>query len=556
MSAASLPAGAREPSAIALIEEAVHLLRRASPGTLALYYLGAVPWVLGLLFFWAHTTWLAPTPATVAWAALGLAALFTLLKVAQVEFCARLWAQRLGQPPPRLGLRREWQVAEQQLRLQPWGLPVLLLAAVVGLPFGWLYAFYQNAVVLGGISREKNIGLRDEAWAQAMAWPKQNHVGLLCLSLLALAILGNVASAFWVVPWLANRLLGIDNLFGTRGWWMVNTTFLASVVMLAWLAVDPLIKAFYVLRVFHGRARSTGEDLLEEFAVAKTVRRVALAVMVLALSWPATPRLAAETIPPPAAPKRIDPAELNRAIDRVLAQRDFEWRLRPVPVPAQAEEESAGPIAQFFRTGVEIVREIGRSIGQGAGHVIDWLDRVLHLKDQSGRMRTGSTGLSWALLRVMLYLLIAAAVVLIGVVAWMMWKQSRREGSPTVKARAVAAAEPDLNDENVHAAHLPADGWLALARERMAAGEWRLALRALYLATLAGLAADGLISLAKFKTNLDYERELRRRALTRNELVARFAARRRMFEDVWYGHTAPVEPAVRGWLAELEAPSA
>ena len=257
MSAASLPAGAREPSAIELIEEAVHLLRRASPGTLALYYLGAVPWVLALLFFWAHTTWFAPTPATVAWAALGLAALFVWLKVAQVEFCARLWAQRLGQLPPRLGLRREWQVAEQQLRLQPWGLPVLLLAAVVSLPFGWLYAFYQNAVVLGGISRERNIGLRDEAWAQAMAWPKQNHVGLLCLSLLALAILGNVATAFWVVPWLANRLLGIDNLFGTRGWWMVNTTFLASVVMLAWLAVDPLMKAFYVLRVFHGRARST-----------------------------------------------------------------------------------------------------------------------------------------------------------------------------------------------------------------------------------------------------------------------------------------------------------
>jgi len=90
----------------------------------------------------------------------------------------------------------------------------------------------------------------------------------------------------------------------------------------------------------------------------------------------------------------------------------------------------------------------------------------------------------------------------------------------------------------------------------MAAREWRLALRALYLATLAGLAADGLISLAKFKTNLDYERELRRRALTRHELVARFAARRKMFEDVWYGHAAPVEPAVRGWLAELEAPSA
>jgi len=310
-----------------------------------------------------------------------------------------------------------------------------------------------------------------------------------------------------------------------------------------------------VLRVFHGRARSTGEDLLEEFAAAKTVRRVALAVLALALCWPAAPRLAAETIPPPATPKRIDPAELDRAIDRVLAQRDFEWRLRPVRTPAQTEEEAAGPIARFFRTGVEIIREIGRSIGRGVGQAAEWLDGLFRSKDPSSRSRAGSTGLSWVLLRVMLYVLIAAAVVLIGVVAWLMWKQSRRSASPTVTARAVAA-EPDLNDENVQAAHLPADGWLALARERMAAGEWRLALRALYLATLAGLAADGLISLAKFKTNLDYERELRRRALTRNELVARFAARRRMFEDVWYGHAAPAEPAVRGWLTELEAPPA
>ena len=555
MRATSRPEGVREPSAIQLIEEAVHLLRRASPSTLALYYLGAVPWVLGLLFFWAHATWFAPTPATVAWAALGLAGLFTLVKVAQVEFCARLWAQRLGQPPPQLGLRRAVRVAEEQLRLQPWGLPVLLFAAVISVPFGWLFAFYQNAVVLGGIGREKNARLRDEAWAQALAWPKQNHLGLLCLSLLALAVLGNVATAFWAAPWLANRLLGIGNLFGVRGWWMFNTTFFASVVMLAWLAVDPLVKTFYVLRVFHGRARSTGEDLLEEFATAKTVRRVALAVLALGLFWPAAPQLTAETTPPPAVPMRVDPAALDRAIDRVLAQRDFAWRLRPVRTPAQAGEEAAGPVARFFRTGVEIVREIGRAIVRGVGHVIDWIERLFRSKDQNSRPQAGSAGISWALLRVMLYVLIAAAVVLIGVVAWLMWKQGRRQATPTVNARAIAA-EPDLSDENVQAAQLPADGWLALARERMAAREWRLALRALYLATLAGLAADGLISLAKFKTNLDYERELRRRALARNELVARFAARRRMFEDVWYGQAAPVEPEVRGWLAEQETPPA
>ena len=101
-----------------------------------------------------------------------------------------------------------------------------------------------------------------------------------------------------------------------------------------------------------------------------------------------------------------------------------------------------------------------------------------------------------------------------------------------------------------------ADGWLALAREQMERGEWRLALRALYLATLARLAGEGLISLATFKTNLDYEREVRRRALSRAEVVTRFAARRREFEAVWYGREHPGESHVRAWMAELERPIA
>lgn len=37
-----------------LIEEATHLLRTAPAATLAVYYLGAIPFVLGLLYFWAE----------------------------------------------------------------------------------------------------------------------------------------------------------------------------------------------------------------------------------------------------------------------------------------------------------------------------------------------------------------------------------------------------------------------------------------------------------------------------------------------------------------------
>ncbi len=107
-----------EPKGLELIEEAVHLVRGAPVATLAIYYAGAVPFVLGLLFFWAHTTWFQPTGDQVAWAALGLVVLFAAMKVAQAEFCARLMATRLGTSAPPWSWARARKLAIAQMRLR------------------------------------------------------------------------------------------------------------------------------------------------------------------------------------------------------------------------------------------------------------------------------------------------------------------------------------------------------------------------------------------------------------------------------------------------------
>jgi hypothetical protein len=205
-----------------------------------------------------------------------------------------------------------------------------------------------------------------------------------------------------------------------------------------------------------------------------------------------------------------------------------------------------------------MVQDVFRAIGRTWRKITDWWDEHFSRadgKETPAKDADGGGAGAVAALRLLLYLFIGAAVVIIAWVIWLMVKHGKRGAMPVLTARAVAAAAPDLRDENVQAAMLPTDGWMALAREQMGRGEWRLAWRALYLAKLARLAAEGLISLARFKTNLDYERELRRRALSRAEIVARFAERRRGFEDVWYGRAEPGEAAVREWLAELERPS-
>jgi hypothetical protein len=69
----------------------------------------------------------------------------------------------------------------------------------------------------------------------------------------------------------------------------------------------------------------------------------------------------------------------------------------------------------------------------------------------------------------------------------------------------------------------------------MEKGELRLALRAFYLATLAYLAGQELITIAKYKSDREYELELRRRSHTQPHLSGAFAENRAFFESVWYG---------------------
>jgi hypothetical protein len=179
-----------------------------------------------------------------------------------------------------------------------------------------------------------------------------------------------------------------------------------------------------------------------------------------------------------------------------------------------------------------------------------WLDRLF----PGGKPSDGAAGASTSSsgVRTMLYIFVAAALGLIGVIGYLVFTRAKAQGRPTIEATQTPPAQPDLADENIHAGQLGTEEWVELARAKLAQGEWRLAWRALYLATLSRLAADGLVSLAKSKTNLDYEREVRRRSLGRSEITDGFAARRVAYEDVWYGQFNADEARARAWLAEME----
>jgi len=131
-------------------------------------------------------------------------------------------------------------------------------------------------------------------------------------------------------------------------------------------------------------------------------------------------------------------------------------------------------------------------------------------------------------------------VILLAFLAWRAWKQRRPQrviGDTAVKT------VPDITREDLDATELREDGWLQLARELTETGERRLALRALYLATLSLLARQELLTIAKYKSDREYEQELRRRSHTRPAVTGFFSENRVLFENAWYG-LHEVTPAI------------
>jgi hypothetical protein len=258
---------------------------------------------------------------------------------------------------------------------------------------------------------------------------------------------------------------------------------------------------------------------------------------------------AAETARPVQA---VDPIQLDRAIDQILSGSDFDWRLRPLP--AKEQEGEAGAVKTFVREAIKQLQRVRRWIGQTWEDLRSWMRRLF---PDSGAVETPkSTAAAGSIVETLVWIFLILLGLAFAAVLVLAWKRRQPARPQLLRARAIRAAAPDLQDESTHASQLPMEGWLALAREQMSRGEWRLAWRALFLASLARLSAQGLIALAKFKTNLDYEREVRRRGAGQTELVSWFSHRRDAFESVWYGRAGVIETEAREWLTELEKPLA
>ena len=516
-----------------LIEQAVHLLRTAPAASLATYAAGTLPFTLGFIYFLGDMSRSAFALRHMPGATLGMSLLYLWMKFTHAIFAAQLSSQLAGQPGPALTFARCRRIFFQQAALQPAALFLLPLAFVATVPFGWVYAFFQSLTAVGGTNSDPQplSRLISQASRQAALWPRQNHLVLLILSGFSFLVFLNYTVTAFVLPGLVRSFFGMESMFTLSGWNLFNTTFFAVMFGLTFASVAPIFKAVYVLRCFYGESLSSGEDLKAELRRLGTAAAALTAAMILFFPTAncgaaADARLKSEPANSESAAAlqaqsgtALSPVELDRTVKEVLAQRKYAWRLPRDKAPPGEDSFWTVWMEQFR----EWLADLWRSL-------VDFLRKFFRI---GVRPHNPGEGYGWiTTLHLMLYVLAAGIILALALILYRAWRTRRRQ--QTIQAQPVAPS-PDVADENVGADQLPEDGWMRLASELLERGELRLALRALYLGSLAHLASRNLVTLARFKSNRDYERELQRRSHAIPGLLPAFKENVSALEAAWYG---------------------
>jgi hypothetical protein len=492
---------------VILLEHAVHLLRRAPAAAWIWHFAGSAPFGLAVLFFWNAVTNPRTSGATAAAASLGMALLLVWMNCCRAQFAIRLRALASGGSLDVRQAARLGMVIPNQSFLAATKLIVLPLSILVLFPLAGVVAYYRYAAALNttdGSARARKLARLDQA---------QSWILLLLLQFLGLVVAVNVTLALALLPYGVRMLTGYESSFTRSGiFYFLNPLFVMVVAVVTWMVFDPLVQAVYTLRCFHLESLETGADLR---AVLRRIRAATLAGVGCVLLLLAIPTLNAA----------ISRERLEQSIQQAAQSPEYDWRLPPKQVqPGKSwlVETVDRMLAQF--------RSLGESIGDVIDRFIRWLMQQFGGKPLEPRPGAPPAGLHGSV-----YLLIAVTLAAAAIFIWRALRPRPATIEPTAN---LGAAAVQLDAEELSPDRLPEEQWIELAEQCLREENYRLALRALYLANLAWLGRREILTLHAGKTNYEYEKEMRRRGRAIPESHGLFAANIAVFERAWYGTRA------------------
>ncbi|MCY1045194.1 DUF4129 domain-containing protein [Corallococcus sp. bb12-1] len=212
---------------------------------------------------------------------------------------------------------------------------------------------------------------------------------------------------------------------------------------------------------------------------------------------------------------RVDARAATDRARSILARPEFQDR--PEKDPKEPKEEKVPEEPGWWR---QFIDKLGK-----------WLEELFRRKDPLPKPRETALPLSGgAAADVVVVALVALTLAVLGVVVVSILKRRRVESGPGLEVSTVDAAALAGNPD--HALSRPPEGWAHLADALAARGEYREAVRNLYLALLSRLHRDGAILYDETLSNWDYLRAFRGRP----EVKAPFRELTRRFDFAWYGN--------------------
>ncbi|MBL7645183.1 MAG: hypothetical protein JNK74_03225 [Candidatus Hydrogenedentes bacterium] len=571
-----------EISALLLVEEALQLLLRTGVVAASLYVMGTLPFVVAAVYYWSAMTHSPDAHAFASTGALMLALLFVVMKTFQSRFAQHLRATLVDGELTPWTFGQFFRTLCRQALIHATVIVVYPIGMVTLIPMAYSIAWYQNATLLddGGAGGVRQ--LARDALGQAILWPRQNHallwlcsplmvvgggivylvtfpvldglqqgldqlsffmslgtfygilflIAMLPLSPVATTLaMGIGATVFFGIEFF-HILTGADTLYARNpGALADNTVFTAMICGLTYLALDPVLKAAYALRCHNGFSQKTGVDLQVSLQRIRSQRALRAATALLVIAFGAgLPGYAQEAQPETSPPA----ASLDSALRQELEEARYTWRM-----PREAAPDAELPwLLQALDDFVQDLRDRAKAI-------MDWVkDKWRDFRDwlSGDDSEAPQKGFFSGFSPSLRILTVVIGVVLVLLTLYLVWISYRQR--PPEELVAIAPLEanaPDLEDEATTAADLPEDEWYRLAQELANSGDYRLATRALFFSILATLARHEAIRIARFKSNMDYQQELRRRESSLGEAPALFSRLALLYESVWYGeHEANV----------------
>ena len=516
-------------SALDLTEESVRLLQKQSAFVWLQYLSSAVPFLLALLTF-QHDMTVGYNASRCGGESLLCAVLFFWLNFCKARFSGSLLSALSGEEA--CGKRSRFvRCFLFQAIVQATKLICLPLAAVAIAPFPWVSAFYRSAAIEADRARSTLSDVLRKSSKHASFAPKQNWITLLLTAAIGFVVLVNILLLLLLLPELTRALTGSESDWTRNAAHVLNWQTFLEAVTLTWFVLDPFLQALTVVRCFYAEARYDGRDLLAY------LRQIAALALLSLLIGPAFIRLQAAE--PPHDTPSVSQAELDRGVEEALKGSEYRWRL--------AREEDGNFLQSF-------THRLGTAIDAALEHVDSWfqafgrwlrklLDRNSGQKASPERPIKPDRTLPWIVGSL-------AGVIALALVIAMVRK--RLQQSSDLSTQAGEPLEADLSDGNLLATEIPEDEWLRLAKEYAGKGELRLAIRAMYLSSLASLGQRQLIAVTRWKSNRLYERELQIRSRA-GELREAFASSNRDYERAWFGLHEVTNEQIQRFEERLQA---